>query len=365
MKIFYIPTALLFLFGSFLQSKAQLVVESAFTPIELVQDILLGQGVLVSNITYQGADSQFGYFDSQNSNVGIETGVILTNGDVNIAVGPNNNGAAWAGLGGSGDADLTQLSGVSTYDAVILEFDFVPGGDTIEFDYVFASEEYNEFVCAFVNDAFGFFLSGPGISGPFTNSAVNIATVPGGDIPVSINTVNLGWAGLGGNPVNCLNIDPNFDQNNIYFVDNEGNSDPTAIQYDGLTVELTAFAEVIPDSTYHIKIALADGGDYAYDSGVFLRTASLYSASQNPVGIETIESKKIRAFPQPATQTVSFGIQGNDWSVRIINLAGQTKMERSLMTNSISIEELNSGIYTAVLQNSRTGEVGFSKLIIQ
>ena len=52
-------------------------------------------------------------------------------------------------------------------DAAVLEFDFIAISDTILFDFVFASDEYLEFVNTAFNDVFGFFLSGPGINGPY------------------------------------------------------------------------------------------------------------------------------------------------------------------------------------------------------
>ena len=350
----------------FIDAFGQLMVDTSYTPTELVQNILIGQGVLASNITYEGADSQRGFFNSQNSNVGIESGVILSNGDVHIAIGPNEAGGAGHNALGNSDADLTQLSNVNTFDLVKLEFDFIPYGNVVEFKYAFASEEYNEYVCAGVNDVFGFFLSGPEILGPFTSSAINMATIPGGSVPVSINTVNLGVAGVNGLQSNCLDIDPNFAQNNVYFVDNTTNMESTDIQYDGLTVELTAISEVIPDSTYHIKIALADGGDGVFDSGVFLKTSSLRSYYVGPVGIdETRQNAYLEAYPQPADESVSFGIEGSGWIIRIVDVTGKVQLEETLYSNTLSIQELKAGIYFAFLQNNRTGESGFSRLIIQ
>lgn len=265
---------------SSITSTAQLVVDGSLTPEELVEQILVGEGVTVSNITYTGVASQRGYFDGTNSNIGLDGGVILSSGDINIAVGPNNAGGAGSGVGGAGDADLAALAGVASFDAVLLEFDFIPTGDSLKFNYVFASEEYNEYTCAGVNDVFGFFLSGPGISGPFTNNAANIALIPGTNTPVSINTVNIGVAGGNGNAANCDALDPNWPTYNTFFTDNPAG--PT-IQYDGFTVQLTAEAEVQCGETYHIKLALSDGGDGVFDSGVFLEENSF---SSRPVALE-------------------------------------------------------------------------------
>ena len=241
------------------------------SPSYLVQNVLVGQGIIVSNISFTGDSSfQIGFFNGVASNIGLDSGIVLSSGNVGLAPGPNNSGSAGLSVatGNNGDADLTALAGVNTFDAAVLQFDFVPTGDTARFRYVFGSEEYNEFVCGSVNDAFGFFISGPGINGPFTNNAVNIALIPNTTVPVSINTVNIGTSGGGsGCPTGGLS-------NSAYFVNNPGGA---TVQYDGFTVVLEAKYPVQCGQTYHLKLAISDGGDHVYDSGVFLEANSLTS----------------------------------------------------------------------------------------
>jgi hypothetical protein len=148
---------------------AQLTVNNTLFPTQLVQNVLLGGGVTATNITFNGGpgnvlSEQLGSFDGTTSIVGLDGGVIMATGDIQLAPGPNDAGGATEGGGnfGAGDADLELLSGVFTNDVAVLEFDFVPTGDSLKFRYVFSSEEYDEYVCGTVNDAFGFFLSGPG-----------------------------------------------------------------------------------------------------------------------------------------------------------------------------------------------------------
>jgi len=263
-------------------AKAQLIVDQTLTPEQLVQNVLLGAGVTASNVTFNGISGetlnpQVGSFDGSASSIGLQSGLLMGTGDINVALGPNDEGAATLGGGffDFGDPDLEVLSGVVTNDAAILEFDFIPTGDSIKFRYVFSSEEYDEYVCGTVNDAFGFFLSGPGIAGPFTLGAINLALVPGTQVPVSINTVNNGTVGANGISLNCSDIDPNWVANSIYFL---SNANGTTVQYDGQTVVLTAFALVQCGVEYHIKLAIADGGDSGFDSGVFLEGGSFSSA---------------------------------------------------------------------------------------
>ena len=253
------------LFFAAININAQLVVNTGtMTPTQYVQNVLVGAGVTVSNVTFTGASTQIGDFDGTNTFIGINEGLVLSSGTVVTAIGPNNSASAGTGMSGNGDVDLTTIAGITTYDAAVLEFDFIPVGDSIKFNYVFGSEEYLEFVNLGVNDAFGFFLSGPGITGPYTNSAVNLALIPNTTTPVTIDNVN------------------NMSNSTYYVVNGTGsnapyNTNPQHIQYDGHTVVLTAQAQVVCGQTYHLKIAIADAGDGVYDSGVFLEGGSLTS----------------------------------------------------------------------------------------
>lgn len=266
----FCATVILLCFSFF--SYAQLTVNNTQTPTQLVQDVLLGNGITVSNITYTGATAARGFFNGATSNIGLASGVILTTGEIINAPGPNSSGGEGTDNSGFGDPDLDQISGVFTFDACVLEFDFVPLADSVTFRYVFGSEEYPEFVGGVVNDAFGFFISGPGIAGPYSNGAENIAIIPGTSTPVTINDVNNG-------DNDCFSGGPTGPCSNCaYYVNNcNGNT----VQYDGFTTVLEAKATVIPCQTYHIKLAVADGGDGVWDSGVFLEANSFSSGTVN------------------------------------------------------------------------------------
>lgn len=255
------------------------LITSTSTPANLVQNVLLGTGVQISNINYVGSPNSIGYFDGSNTNIGLNDGVILTTGTVlNTPAGPhgpNNQASAGEDLQSGGFTKLDALvNGSSTFDATILEFDFIPFSDTVKFNYVFASEEYPEFVNSEFNDVFAFFISGPGIAG----GEKNMAIIPGTTLPVAINNVNNGLNNNG----NCMNC--------AYYVNNGNgstfpqNSSNQFVQYDGFTTPLQAISEVQCGETYHLIIALADVGDGLYDSGIFLEANSL--SSESPVTID-------------------------------------------------------------------------------
>ncbi len=269
-------TSTLLLIGcifAFSTLQAQIVIDNSLTVADYVQNVLIGQGVAVSNITFNGqpgdqVNIQIGSFDGTDCNVGISSGLVLGSGDVSFVEGPNNSGGFTGDSPGNfdtSDPDLTALiPGYTVNDWAILEFDFVPNGDTLSFNYVWGSEEYMEWVNTSFNDVFGFFLSGPGIAGPYSNNAINIAQIPGTALPVTIDNVNNG-------------------SNAEYYIDNEVEPDYSTndyyIQLDGFTVPLEAMAIVQCGGSYHIKIAIADAGDTILDSAVFLEEGSFSSNS--------------------------------------------------------------------------------------
>lgn len=260
-----------------LAAQAQLAVSTDLTPEQLVQDVLAGSCVSITNVIYNGQPANVasigghGSF-TQTGNLGLSAGVILSSGFATTIAGPEGNQSS-DDIGNNGDdADLEAIMGGSVTNYSILEFDFVPTGDSVSFRYVFGSEEYPGFVCSF-NDAFGFFLSGPGINGPYTNGAVNIAVLPDGVTPVTIANVNHGAYNVQDDPT-CPAVNPE------YFVNN---TDGETICYGGFTTVLTASAGVQCGETYHIKLAVGDAGgafgdsDVIYDSAVFLEAGSFSS----------------------------------------------------------------------------------------
>ncbi|MEI6410402.1 MAG: choice-of-anchor L domain-containing protein [Bacteroidota bacterium] len=216
--------------------------------------------VTVTNINC--ADKAYGTFNfaSDNNDLGLKKGLVLTSGRASNVIGPNNSNGGFVYQNFTpGDPDLDYLSNDTLQesgDACIVEMDVFAATDELSFEYVFGSEEYPEYVNS-INDIFAFFISGPGIVGDpgISNNAKNIALVPGTNQPVQIASVN-----------NLLNWE--------YYRSNELG---TTLQYDGLTSDkygikksLTAKTAVIPCNTYHLKLAVADRADLIFDSGVFI-----------------------------------------------------------------------------------------------
>ena len=273
------------------------------TPQELVETWLVGQGISVSNCTFNGStdtisSNQIGVFTASGgaaSELGLRSGVLITSGQASLAIGPNLDSAAGANLGLPGDPDLYLLADTTTNDAAVLEFDFIPQYDTLKFRYVFGSEEFFEYCNSLFNDAFGFFLSGPGINGTFSNNSENIATMPGGSsLPVTINNL-------------CNDLDSRW-----------SNYGGWNFQYDGFSFVFTAWHVVAPCSTYHIKLAVADALDDAYDSGVFLEKNSFNATGltiNNTYAIPSLGNKAIEGCNQAIISFVTPEPLSSDYTV--------------------------------------------------
>lgn len=231
----------------------------------LLDSIIVGGCVQVTNLQFHGPASAFGVFSDSVGAIGMDGGLLLTTGRADLAIGPDNANSTGFNNNGSGNADLTAMSGgFQTFDAVWVEFDFTPLADTIfASDFVFGSEEYPEYVNSGFNDVFGFFISGPGISGSYANNAENIALIPNSNIPIAINNVNNGYSATEPAIGPCSNCQ--------YYVDN---SNGPYVQYDGYTTVMSLEYPVTPGETYHFVIAIADVGDGSLDSGVFIESES-------------------------------------------------------------------------------------------
>lgn len=249
---------------------------SGWTADSLVRNLLLGSGVEVFNVQFNGSQgvincNAIGSFNTggNGTNLGIQEGIIIGSGAVSFAAGANtqSGGSASSGCSTFSDPALTAIATGTLNDVSTLEFDFITKADTVKFNYVFASEEYPEYTCSDYNDIFGFFLSGLNPSGGmYTN--YNIARIPGTDIPITINSVNDGFSG-------STSASGCYHAYSQYYVNNTGG---TTIQYDGFTTVLTAIAPVVPCTPYHVKMCIGDVSDGAYDSGVFLE-ANSFSAN--------------------------------------------------------------------------------------
>ncbi len=239
----------------------------------LVKNIFIkGNCRNVSNIKAIGNEElSIGQFKKGTDNIKLKDGIILSTGTIDLAQGPNIDNESGFGFEiQSTDPDLSQSATSTLFDVTGIEFEFVPLTDRITFRYVFASEEYCEFVGTEFNDVFGFFVSGPGINGTFSDDAINVAsiiTLDGTEEIVSINSINH----LFNETFYVSNI-TTTDAQNCEISYNP--SFQEVVEYDGFTIPLIASFAVIPCETYRIRLVLGDVGDAILDSAVFLESNS-------------------------------------------------------------------------------------------
>lgn len=237
---------------------------TTFTVNDLVTEILLGgQCSQVFNITYStGTDfdpnepNGIAYFSTTGNNFPFSEGVVLANGDVTAAAGPNSNNGTGSGSDGwPGDVDLENATGIQSFNASTIEFDFVPVVDQISFNFLMASNEYDQgtFECSF-SDAFAFLLTDA------QGNTTNLAVLPGTTTPILVTNIH---------PENdsCSAVNEQFFGGYIPL-----NEPP--IGYNGRTIPFTAQAAVNIGESYHIKIVIADDNDPSFDSAVFLQADS-------------------------------------------------------------------------------------------
>ncbi len=233
------------------------------TTPQSMADQLSGAGITVSNVQFIGRNLAGGSFSGGTSaGFGFDQGVMISSGAISNAIGPNNSASKSSNNNQPGDPDLDLLAGDDTFDAAVLEFDFVPQYDAVSLTYLLASEEYPEMID--YADVMAIYING-----------VNIALIPGTATPVSITSIN--------HLVNSQYYVDNTPQNNNY---NPPYTAPYDTQADGFTIPLQALASVTPGVVHHIKIAIADLGDSVYDSWLLLEENSFYSAAELAITLD-------------------------------------------------------------------------------
>ena len=246
-------------------------VDTTHNPTELVLQYFLKNtysGIKIRNIKYNGIKNALGSFIyTGNNNIFTQGGIVLSSGNAIEAMGPNTSTASNENYF-SGDDDLGKIVNSETFDAAIIEFDFISLSDSINFIFQFASEEYPEYVEKGVSDVFGFF-----IKDKITGFKKNIATFSKKNIPITVDLINQN-----------INSDLYISNNNLEYkingdVDREISYYETnkLFQFDGFTKPILSGLSLEPFKWYNFKIAIADIGDRKFDSWIFLKGNSFVS----------------------------------------------------------------------------------------
>ena len=322
------------------QVNAQLLLNSV-EPQYLPAYNFLGSDYQVTSVQFTGVDSTFAQFDGTNSNLGLTRGFVLCTGNPFLSGlnGPNNEPDAGIDTPAPGHPILNEiLGGNSSHDATVLEFDFVPMVDTISINYVFGSDEYNEYVGSEFNDPVVIYLIGPGYD------TVNIARLADGE-PLAINNVH----------GTISNIFGNFPAQNVsQFVDNPQSMDPTSIQLDGFTTNTSAFADNLAvGQSYRMIIAIGDGGDGLFDSALFLEACDSCDYMLNLSQMST--ENPISIYPNPAATelTIDFGSATGTYVI-VDGLGKQLIRGEVSGKNHVDVRNLLPGMYFV---RTESGEV--------
>lgn len=319
----------------FITYAQNITVDEGLTPQYLVNDVLINStcanvfNISVSGGNFASGEKSFGFFNATGTTFPFQNGIILSTGKIVNAQGPNVTLSDDGGnMGWNGDADLNQALGLSnTYNATILEFDFVPLGKKISFDYIFSSEQYltspTSNQCNYT-DGFVFLLKKTG-----ETNYQNLAVIPNTNIPVKVNTVR--GAGTICPPAN-----------ERYFDAFNGTIHPT--NFNGQTNVLTAQSDVIPGETYHIKLVIADEGNYRYDSAIFLGGGSFN------FGID-IGVNRLIATGNPLCQNETLnvnasqiGATGYQWYKNGNLISGATNATYNISSAGDYLVEINYGL---------------------
>lgn len=277
-----------------------------YTVNQLVTDVLVNSPcATITNITSStgtnfGSTNGIGYFNKNGSNFPFNDGIILCSGNANNAPGPNSTILSDGVTGWPGDTQLEATilaatgNAMNSKNASKLEFDFIPIDDNLSFNFIFASEEYGTFQCAY-SDAFAFYLTDL-----TTNVTTNLALVPNTTSPISVVTIRNQLYNTG-----CASVNPQyFDK--YYQLPQGLNPLGAPINYNGHTVPMTASSIVIPGHQYHIKLVVADRSDTAYDSAVFIEGDS-FNIGQVNLGSDFLVSNGNAICPD-ATTTINSGL---------------------------------------------------------
>ncbi|MGV6829779.1 MAG: choice-of-anchor L domain-containing protein [Flavobacteriales bacterium] len=243
-------------------------INESFTTQELVEDILFDSNCVALSNFSQSTGTNFGdvngiaAFNSNGSDFPYQTGIVLSSGNVQNVPGPNLDIHSDGGFDWPGDADLeANTTATDTNNASYIQFDFTPSIDQISFNFLLASEEYNQlFECEY-SDAFAFILTDQN-----TGVVQNLAVLPGTNIPIEVTNIHPDVPGL----CNAIN-EEYFDKYNFSPYNNENEA---TIDFNGQIISLQAVGDVIVGNQYTIKLVMADETDTAYDSAVFIEAGS-------------------------------------------------------------------------------------------
>ena len=220
--------------GGWSKALAQITITPTDDPNVLVDNLIVGSGITVTDVSYLGGPGASGTY--ANGPLDLPDGIIITSGLATLALPPNTGTGTGNNNNMAGDplCDIL-IPGYTTYDATRLDitFDLHTDFDGLKFQFITGSDEYPEYVGSNFNDVIGVFIDG----------ATLVAFDPDGN-PISING-------------------PFYSGTSVIT--------DTGLEYDGTTPKLQGTANVDPLTLGHVlTIIVCDAGDHVYDTGILI-----------------------------------------------------------------------------------------------
>ncbi len=330
--------------SAFGYSQAISVNTSSYTVPQLVNNVLINSScVSATNITWStgtnfGSANGIGFFQNSNPNFPMHSGVILSTGNVTHAAGPNTSMLNDGNANWPGDANLEATlaqSGIqmNSVNATVLEFDFTPISPTFSFEFLFASEEYGNFQCQF-SDAFAFLLTNTS-----TGVTSNLAVVPSTNLPISVVTIR-----------DFLYNSSCPSANAQYFGSYNGGSSAatSATNFNGQTKLMNASAVLVPNTTYHIKLVIADRADESSDSAIFI-SSDTFNIGQDVLGLDYTSANNT-AVCFGSTQTLNSNLDPTQY-----NFSWTRNGQAIAGENGPSLVVSQAGTYAITYQKNTNG----------
>ncbi len=295
-------------------SAQNITINDSYTAQQLVENVLINSTCATvfnsqaSGDTFPSGQNSYGYFTNGGGSFPFTEGVILSTWSAKNSKEPfifdrgDGNDTSW-----SGDFDLNQAIGIASTNATVLEFDFVALTNFLSFDYLFASNEYNDESPCQYSDGFAFLIkeNSPG------SSYKNLALIPG--TTTTVSSINI-------HPATPLGTCPAVNVN--YYNGNNTFSSP--INYAGQTIAMTAQSDVVAGTSYHIKLVIADDKNQYYDSAVFLKAGSF--APKIDIGSDRLAANNPICFGEIFTiDTQLPNTYSYKWFKDNIEIIGETK----------------------------------------
>jgi hypothetical protein len=342
---------------------AQVVTNSIIDFQQQIEYQFLGEGVEVYNVHYSGHPQAIGYFETGElgsvlSEQDFLEGIFLSTGfvyaDTILNYGPNNSSHFGKNLETSGSDLIENLDSVAenltTYDAARLSFDIKTYGDTLNIEFIYGSEEYNEYVGSQFQDIFACLFKA-------AEDTVyeNIAKFQTAEI-ITVNTINNGQNNSG--PCqNCSHYVYNGNGTELPYSVN-----PYYIQFDGFTKAVKLKIPVDPLKIYSLIFVIADSGDAIYDSGVFLKKGSIRTNSSK----ENEAEFKYKLFPNPSSKEVWIQSDSFIGEISIYSIFGKQVLKQKATyqkEEKIDISSLETGTYLVTIESE--GKRYHTKLIVE